>query len=114
MAKTRFIDIDLIDTNIGIARIGGNDYPVRQLSMQQYINLIAASEQTDDDAKPGEYLKQTAESLKNMIPDCPMEEFLKLTLEQMNALMAWTRELARPEDEVKNEETPQTQTPISQ
>jgi len=108
MPNSKFIDVDAVNVKIGTARIGGVDYEVHQLTMQQYINLIVMSEQ-DENSKPGEYLKRTAQSLHEMIPSCPLEEIMKLTLEQINALMAWTRELARPaaEAETKNEETPQ-------
>lgn len=109
MPKQKFIDIDSIDIEIGTCRIGGVDYSVHQMSVKAYLNLIAMSENADkEEPNPGEYIRRMADSLKEMIPDCPLDKFLELSLEQIQALMVWTRELAHKPDEedLKNVETP--------
>jgi hypothetical protein len=110
MAK--FIDIDSVDTPIGEAKINGVIYTVHNMKIKSLINILSISDKGDDSGSGAhEYLIKTAEALHEMIPECPVSEFLKLSINQLNALMAWTRDIASPgavEAEAKNEQTPQT------
>ena len=94
----KYLDIDSVDVAIGTVKIFGKEYEVHQLSVKQLVNMIKMGE----DAKPGDHLTGMAESIHAMIPDCPMDDLLNLSLEQMRALMAWTRD----EVDQKNETPP--------
>ena len=107
MAK--FIDIDAVDLPIGEAKILGTTYRVKNMSVKSLLNIIALADRVDqsDTGRTHDYLMRTAESLHEMIPECPVENFMKLTMDQMNALIAWTRGLGAKDAEdaeVKAEE----------
>lgn len=104
MAK--FIDLDAINKPIGEAIINGKKYPVHQMPVKNLVNLIHLADMPQDQREPAKYLEESAAILHELIPSCPKDVFLGLTMDQMNALLAWTRSLGEEEVE-KNGETPQ-------
>lgn len=107
MATQKFLDIDAIDEPIGQVQIKGQTYTVYNMTVKALLNVLSISTETDDSpGRAGEYMQRTAETLHQMIPDCPVETFLELKLHQMNALMEWTRSLGEKETE-KNDQAPQ-------
>ncbi|HXH10784.1 MAG TPA: hypothetical protein VNP04_13610 [Alphaproteobacteria bacterium] len=105
----KFIDLDEINLPIGEAIIKGQSYKVYQMSVKSHINLIRLSDPSaNKDRDMAAYMEESAEILHTIIPDCPIEVFMSLTIDQMHALLMWTRGLSDGEI-TKNESLPQQQ-----
>jgi hypothetical protein len=109
----RFLNLDPIRQPGGEVQINGKTYQVWPIQLKTVVNLNAAQASPGADSQGitfAEQLQQTVAVLQQLMPDVPVEEYDTLTLEQLNTLLGWAREVAYGVTE-KNEDAPAGETP---
>jgi hypothetical protein len=92
----QFLDLDPIGVPAGRVRIQGQEYEVWPIQVGTVINLTVETTagSTNGHTTFGDQLNQSVAILQQLIPTCPVSVLHTLTLEQLNTLMEWAREVA--------------------
>lgn len=84
------IDLDDIDTNIGVlVKIQGVEYAVKEPSLRATIAMSKMSElaQSDDEDKQEQGYEKMIEMVQGMIPDCPKAVIDTLSINKIAVIM---------------------------
>ena len=92
--KVDLFDLDEIAQEDRAVKIGGEEYPVEESSVGEYINLIREEREAakaNDEEKLGEddFFERMIDSVKRSIPTCPEEKLKGLKPKQLFALLSW-------------------------
>jgi hypothetical protein len=92
--RLQFLDLDAVHKPLGRFKLGGEEYNVFPLSLRAVINLSQLPDAFDEADGDGlAHLQSALDVLYELVPDCPREVFDRLTIPQINALMAWANGL---------------------
>jgi hypothetical protein len=106
----KFLDLDSVHKPNGRIKISGEEYDVYPMTVKNLINLTTLQNERDsldedDDAAGMDNMVRSLDVLATIFPDCPREVLDNLSMEQIQALVAWSSTLGE-EDVEKNSETP--------
>jgi hypothetical protein len=106
---TKFLDLDSLRKPMGTFKFGEVEYDVYPMSVENLINLAAMPENMDetDTAAMSTHIHQALDMLAEVVPQCPKEQFRKLTLPQIYAIIEWVNTLGE-ESVTKNSAPPKT------
>lgn len=108
---TKILNLDDLAKHTKTVTLRGKEYPVVDMTVEQFIESTSAAERLKDDKDPVRQLEEAVKLLKRSIPDCPVEEFRRLTFEQLNVLLDFINgDLEKHADKVPSEGKAQAET----
>jgi hypothetical protein len=81
------LNLDQLAKHTKTVTLGGKEYPVLDMTVEQFIETNAAAERLKDEKDPVKQLRETVALIKRAIPDCPIEQLNKLQFEQLGVLL---------------------------
>jgi len=109
--KVDLFDLDEIAQEERAVKIGGEEYPVVESSVGEYITLIreekeAAKANEEENIGEDEVMLKMIEAISRSIPTCPEEKLKGLKPKQLFALMTWLTQANSAAEEGEEPEKP--------
>lgn len=85
------LNIDALAAESRTITLFGKEYPVLGMTVANFIETTKAAERLEGNTNIGDQLEETVKMISRAIPDCPIENFRRLKLEQLTVISKFIR-----------------------
>jgi hypothetical protein len=83
----KILNLDELQQSTKTVKLGGVEYKVLDMTVEQFIESTAASIRLKDEKDPVKQLKETVALIRRAIPDAPADKVNSLQINQLEVLM---------------------------